>query len=438
MTTQKYALSRIISGQVVSNPSRRSVIGGLAAIPSLGLAAPSLAGATPKIVIIGGGFGGASAAMHMRKIAPHIDVTLIERNAVYTACPFSNLVIAGERDISRQIFQYKGLEKAGVTVIQDEAKMVNQTAKSIDLKNGSAVSFDRLILSPGIDFIWNQIEGYDQAASQALPHAWKAGSQTTLLKRQLTNLRDGGTVVMAIPPAPFRCPPGPYERASLIAHFLKTRKPKSKLLLLDAQDRFSKQPLFQEAWAEKYADIIERVPGSESGQVIRVDPKTKTLFTDFDEFKADVANVIPPQQAGKIAQIARVTDGSKWCPINAVTFESTLVPHIHIIGDATIAAPMPKSAFSANLQGKICAAQVALLLAGKAPIPTTLSNTCYSYAAPDDAFSVSGVYHNKSERFEPVPGAGGISPIGNFPDLRQAESLQALDWFNTITREAFG
>lgn len=385
------------------------------------------------IVIVGGGFAGASAAMQLRKFCA---VTLVEPNETYTACPFSNLVIAGYREFKHQVFSYHGLRAMGVNVVKDKSTAIDTLNKIIKLENGSDIPFDRVVLSPGISLNWNAIEGYDAAASQIMPHAWKAGEQTLLLRRQLEAMPDGGTVILSVPPAPFRCPPGPYERASLIAHYLKTRKPRSKILILDSQDKFSKMPLFEAGWAREYGDMIDRIPGSESGQVVRVDPKAMSVSTDFDTFKGDVINIIPPQKAGLIAQSSGAADGSGWCPINATTFESTIVPNIHVIGDATIAAPMPKSAFSANLQGKICALQIAMMLSGQDPIPTTLSNTCYSYLTPSQAFSVSGVYSNADGAFSSI--TGGTSPVVDLPSLRESEAWQAIDWFKAVTSEAFG
>jgi len=418
--------------------NRRHVLGGIGAMAATGIARPALARSKPKVVIVGGGFGGATAARHLKLIAPHIDVTLIEGQETYIACPFSNLVIAGERNISAQTFAYKKLETMGIKVIHSFAGSIETEARNVVVADNIKIPYDRLILSPGIDFYWNRIEGYNQKNSWIMPHAWKAGRHSELLRRFLVAMPDGGTVIISIPPPPFRCPPGPYERASLIAHYLKTHKPRSKILILDSQDKFSKQSLFEAGWKQEYGDMIERIPGSESGQVVRVDANNMTVSTDFDTFKGDVINLIPPQSAGKIAQRAGVTNLSVWCPINATSFESGYVPNIHVIGDATIASPMPKSAFSANLQGKVCAMQVALMLNDKPPMDTVLSNTCYSYLTPDQAFSVSGVYHHKNKDFSAVPGAGGTSPIGDHPALRAAEARQAEDWFKTITQEAFG
>jgi NADPH-dependent 2,4-dienoyl-CoA reductase/sulfur reductase-like enzyme len=271
-----------------------------------------------------------------------------------------------------------------------------------------------------------------------MPHAWRAGEQTMLLRRQLESMDDGGLVVMACPANPFRCPPGPYERASLIAYYLKTKKPKSKILLLDAKDAFSKQRLFQNAWKELYPNHLEWVSLSKGGKVTSVEPATKTLVTDFGRHQAAVANVIPPQKAARIAELAQVTDRTGWCPVDAMTFESKQQANVHVIGDAAIMGGMPKSAFSANAQAKVCAAAVAKLIAGLKPDEPRLINTCYSLVAPDYGISVAGVYQPKNGVLTDVPGAGGISPIDAPRSTREAEAIYANAWFTTIGSEVFG
>jgi NADPH-dependent 2,4-dienoyl-CoA reductase/sulfur reductase-like enzyme len=271
-----------------------------------------------------------------------------------------------------------------------------------------------------------------------MPHAWRAGEQTTLLRRQLEAMEDGGLVVMSAPANPFRCPPGPYERASLIAHYLKTKKPKSKLIVLDAKDAFSKQRLFQNAWKELYPNHLEWVSLSAGGKVTSVDPAANTLTTDFGRHEAKVANVIPPQKAGRIAELAGVTNQTGWCPINPVTFESTQAPGIHVVGDATIAGGMPKSAFTANSQAKVCAVAVAKMLAGEMPPQPKLINTCYSLVAPDYGISVAGVYRPVNGVLTDVEGAGGVSPADAPRDFRASEAVYAEAWFRTITSEVFG
>jgi NADPH-dependent 2,4-dienoyl-CoA reductase/sulfur reductase-like enzyme len=402
--------------------------------------APSVAqGAAPRVVVIGGGFAGASCARALRQSAPRIAVTLVEPNATFTACPFSNLVVAGLRELSTQQFAYDRVAAGGITVARTTATGVDPQARVVTLADGPRLSYDRLVLAPGIDIRWGALPGYDEAASAQMPHAWRAGEQTLLLRRQLEAMDDGGLVVIAAPANPFRCPPGPYERASLIAHYLKTAKPRSKLLVLDAKDTFSKQRLFQQAWSELYPGLLEWVPLSKGGNVTSVDAATRTLVTDFGRHEAKVANVIPPQKAGRIADVAGVADRTGWCPIDPVTFESKLQPRIHVIGDAAIAGAMPKSAFAANSQAKTCAAAVAQLLTGATPSAPKLINTCYSLVAPNYGISVAGVYQPSANgQLADVPGSGGVSPAEAPRATRAAEAVLAEAWFRTITSEVFG
>jgi hypothetical protein len=388
-----------------------------------GLAAPSIASAqtSGRVVVVGGGFGGATAARTLKALEPKLDVTLVEPNPVFTACPFSNNVLAALREISQQQFGYDGVKKAGVTVAQT-----------------SATAVDRLVLSPGIDIAWGALPGYDEAAAEKMPHAWKAGAQTMLLRQQLQAMEDGGLVVISSPANPFRCPPGPYERASLIAYWLKIWKPKSKLLILDSKDAFSKQRLFQNAWAQLFPGLIEWVSLSQGGKVTSVDPSTLTFVTDFGRHKAAVGNVIPPQKAGIIAQQAGVADRSGWCPVEPVAFESKLQPGIHVIGDSAIMGGMPKSAFAANAQAKVCAAAVVDLLAGRKPQDPILINTCYSLVSPDYGISIAGVYRPDKGVLADIPGAGGTSPLEVVGGFRGQEALYASSWFTTITSEVFG
>ena len=410
---------------------------GVAASTAL-LPLPARAQATAaRVVVVGGGFAGASCARALRQADARIAVTLVEANATFTACPFSNAVIGGLRELSAQQFTYERVAADGVVVARAMATAVD--ARSVTLADGAHLPYDRLVLAPGIDIRWDALPGYDEAAAAQMPHAWRAGEQTLLLRRQLEAMDDGGLVVISAPANPFRCPPGPYERASLIAHYLKTKKPKSKLMILDAKDAFSKQRLFQAAWAELYPGLLEWVPLSKGGAVTSVDAATRTLITDFGRHQAKVANVIPPQKAGRIADVAGVADGTGWCPIDPVTFESKLQPRIHVIGDAAIAGAMPKSAFAANSQAKTCAAAVARLLTGATPSAPKLINTCYSLVAPDYGISVAGVYQpSASGQLAEVPGSGGVSPAGAPRATRAAEALLAEAWFRTITDETFG
>jgi NADPH-dependent 2,4-dienoyl-CoA reductase/sulfur reductase-like enzyme len=401
---------------------------------------PSLASAqgAGRVVVIGGGFAGASCARAIRKLEPKITVTLVEPNSVFTACPFSNGVIAGLRNLLQQQFGYDGVRRDGVVVAQTAATAVDGAARSVTLADGNKLAYDRLVMAPGIDINWTALPGYTEPAAELMPHAWKAGAQTELLRRQLEAMEDGGVVIISAPDNPFRCPPGPYERASLIAHYLKTKKPRSKLIILDAKDTFSKQRLFQNAWAQLYPGLIEWVSFAQGGKVTSVDPASMTLVTDFARHKAAVANVIPPQTAGTIAVQAGVASRTGWCPVEPVAFESTQVPGIHVLGDAGIMGAMPKSAFSANAQAKVCAAAIVARLAGRDPAEPKLVNTCYSLVSPDYGITVAGVYRPDKGVLAEVPGSGGVSPLDADAGFRAREALYAEGWFRTITGEVFG
>ncbi len=419
-----------------TDPTRRLMVGALAAMGG-GLATPLLAqGAAPNVVVIGGGFGGATVARALR--AGGIAVTLVEPRATYVACPFSNAVIAGMRPMEAQLFGYDALRRDGITVIHAAATAVDAASRRVVLSDAVALPYDRLVLSPGVDLRYDAIPGYGEAASAAMPHAWEAGPQTLLLREKLAAMPDGGLVVMTVPANPYRCPPGPYERASLVAHFLKTRKPRSKLILLDAKDVFSKQRLFQAAWRELYPGHLEYVPLAGGGAVSSVEPASLTVATDFERYKVAVANVIPPQRAGRIAAAAGVTDRTGWCPVDPASFESRLQPNIHVVGDAAIGGAAPKSAFSANAQGKVCAAAILDLFAGREPTEPRLINTCYSLVAPDYGISIAGVYRPSNGLLVDIPGAGGTSPLDATRDVRALEATYAADWFRTVTGEVFG
>ncbi|HXE70256.1 MAG TPA: FCSD flavin-binding domain-containing protein [Hyphomicrobiaceae bacterium] len=418
--------------------NRRHFLASLGAVSVAHIGAPARAQAAPRVVVIGGGFAGATAARAIKGTDPRIGVSLVESNRTFTACPFSNLVIGGLRALPAQQFGYDKISASGIDIVFATATGVDVAARRVALEDGTSLGYDRLIVAPGIDIRWDGLPGYTEAVAAKMPHAWKAGEQTLLLRRQLEALEDGGVVVMSVPANPFRCPPGPYERASLIAHYLKTRKPKSKILILDAKDSFSKQRLFQEAWKQLYPDHLEWVALSNGGRVTSIDARTQTFITEFGEYKAAVANVIPPQKAGGAAALAGAVDQTGWCPIDPVTFESKRSPNVHVVGDATIAGGMPKSAFSANAQAKVCAAAVVDLLAGRAPAQPKLINTCYSLVAPDYGISIAGVYGPVNGVLTDVPGAGGVSPIEAPRAEREQEALFAEGWFNTITAEVFG
>lgn len=418
--------------------TRRTAVLGITAATAT-LARPSVlrAQSTGRVVVVGGGFGGAACARALKRAQGNLQVILIEPNAIFTSCPFSNEVIAGLRDIEAQQFGHDKLADEGVTVINQAVTAIEPRQRRVMTADGVALPFDRLVLSPGIDFHFEALPGYDEAASEKMPHAWKAGAQTLLLRRQLEAMDDGGTVAIAIPANPLRCPPAPYERASLIAHYLKTRKPRSKVLILDAKDNFSQQRLFERAWKELYGDMIERIGLSQGGRVTSVDPTTKTIVTEFGNYTPDVANVIPPQRAGHIAELAGATDATGWCPIDPVTFESKLVTHIHVIGDACLGGSIPKSASAASAQGKACAAAIVNLLAGRAPEAPRLTGVCYNTVAPGYGFSLAGNYQPKGDIFAEVEG-GATSPVDAPPELRAREAAEAERWFQTITADTFG
>jgi NADPH-dependent 2,4-dienoyl-CoA reductase/sulfur reductase-like enzyme len=327
-----------------------------------------------------------------------------------------------------------------VTVIAQAATRVDPQARTVVLADGTSLPYDRLVLSPGIDMRFDALEGYDEAAAEKMPHAWKAGAQTLLLRRQLEAMDDGGVVALAIPATPYRCPPAPYERASLIAHYLKTRKPRSKVLILDAKDTIPQQQLFEHAWKAFYPGMIERIALSQGGRVVSVEIATNTLVTEFGNYNPQVANVIPPQKAGNIAKLAGAADNTGWCPIDPATFASKLVPNIHVIGDAIIGGSVPKSASAARAEGKSCAAIVASLIAGTPPESPTFEGICYNTVAPGYAFFLSGTYHPRDDLFAEIPGSGFTSPLNGhgLDEVRKREADQAQAWFKTITVETFG
>ena len=412
--------------------TRRTMLASALALPAF---VHARAGAA-HVVVVGGGFGGATAARYLRERAPQVRVTLIEPAERFVTCPFSNLYLAGLRRWDSLVHGYDGLRAAGVEVIHARADDVDSTARTLRLSTGQLLRWDRLVLSPGVDMRWGALEGYDEAAAERAPHAWKAGPQTQLLRRQLEAMPDGGRFVMVIPDNPFRCPPGPYERAAMVAHYLKHHKPRSKVLLLDAKDSFSKQALFQQGWKALYGDMIEWVKQSDDGQVMRVDAARLEVETAFGtRHRADVLNVIPPQKAGLISARAGVTDASGWVPVKAESFESRQVAGIYALGDATIAAPMPKSGFAANTQGKVAAAAIAADLLGQEPPVAAYANTCYSLIGPGYGISVAGVYRAEGGRLVEPAGSGGVSPLDGSADYRAAEARYGEDWYAAISAD---
>ncbi len=400
---------------------------------------------TAKVVIIGGGAGGVIAAKYIRILDPTLEVTLIEQNLAYYTCFMSNELFNGERTIESIKFSYDGLEKYGINFVYDQAIDIDPVAKKVILQGGKKLDYDRLIVSPGIDFKWDSIEGYDEEVAKQIPHAWKAGAQSLILRQQLEEMEDGGTVMITVPEKPFRCPTAPYERASLIAEYLKRHKPNSNILIFDANQAFPKQDLFMEGWEQLYGfdtenTLIEWIPSDEAGKIVRVgNAKEKAIYVgEFeDEQKADVINIIPPQMAGKIAFKGGLADESGWCPVNLKTFESSLQKYIHVIGDACIATPMPKSAHAANSQAKVCAIAVVSALQGKEMPEPSYANTCYSVIGENVAVSFTAVYHLEEGKLQYVKGAGGFSPLEASAEDRKREVSYAHSWYNNITNEMF-
>lgn len=415
--------------------------GGLAALGAAGLGGfPGLAlGGRKKVVVIGGGAAGAVAAKQLRMADDGIDVTLIEADEHYHTCFMSNEVLGGGRELASIRHGYDGLADRGVQVVHARATGVDADARTVATDGGDSFGYDRLIVSPGISLQWDAIEGYDEAAAAAMPHAWTAGEQTALLRGQLEAMADGGTFLICPPGNPFRCPPGPYERICQVAHYFKTRKPKSKILVLDAKDKFSKMGLFTQGWERRYDGMITWVPGSETdGGLAAVDTGAMSVTTRFgDTHEGDVINVIPPQRAGEIALAAGLADDSGWCPVRLDTFESTQVPNVHVIGDASIATGLPKSGYAANSEAKVCAAAVAALLHGEEPGTPSYVNTCYSLIAPDYGISVAAVYRLAEDGSKIAKVAGGLTPSDASDELLAREVQYAYSWYNNIVADMF-
>jgi sulfide dehydrogenase [flavocytochrome c] flavoprotein subunit len=385
-----------------------------------------------RVVVVGGGYGGTIAAKYIRMADPGIEVVLVERNRQLVSCPFSNLYLGGLLpDLKLLTVGYDRLAaNHGVKVVHDAVTAIDTKAKTLTGATGT-LGYDRLVVSPGIDFRTEELEGYDPATTpDVMPHAWKAGPQTLLLRRQLEQMRDGGTVVISIPATPFRCPPGPYERTCMIAMYLKQNKPRSKIVVLDANpDIVSKAGLFRKGWAKHYAGMID-YRGAK--RVTAVNPREMTVSVEgLEEVKGDVINVIPPQRAGDIARIAGLTGPDKrWCPVNPTTFESTVARDVHVIGDACIAGAMPKSGYSANSEAKVCATNLVAAMGGRELTAMSGINTCYSQISATEAVSVAAVYTVKDGAIIAVPNSGGVSP-----DLSEAEAVYARSWLNNILVE---
>jgi len=390
-----------------------------------------------RVVVIGGGVGGATVAKYLAASATMIEVTLIEPKLRYTTCFFSNLYLAGLRSLESLTHGYETLaQRYGVNVVHDSVTAIDPVGKTVALEGGAKLPYDRVVLAPGIAFKYGTIEGYDETATQAMPHAWTAGPQTKLLRQQLESMEDGGVFVLVAPPDPFRCPPGPYERASLIAYYFKQYKPRAKILILDAKDSFFEQDVFQDGWNRHYPGMIEWLPGQFTGGIQAIDVKGRLLKTAGDTFKADVANVIPAQEAGQLAQEAGLADQSGWCPIDPMTFESKLQPGIHVIGDAAKAGNMAKSAFASNSQAKVCAFAILAALTGSERFAPHLFNTCFTFLASDDAVTSVISYRAEPEtiRINDI----FISKVGENAETRRKAVREADGWYAAFTHDVFG
>ena len=426
----------------MENLKRRNFIklGGISLIAGgAALGAPNIVlGATRKVVVIGGGAGGTIAAKYIKKADSSIDVTLIETNKTYHTCFMSNEVLGGNRKIETLRYEYEGLKKHGINVVHSSASAIDVDNKKVVTADGVTLGYDRLVVSPGISLKMDAIEGYDEESALVMPHGWKAGPQTSRLRQQLEDMNNGGVVIIAPPNNPFRCPPGPYERVSQIAYYLKQSKPKSKILILDAKDKFSKQSLFTQGWKARYDGMIDWVPGTDTGGgVTSVSAKEMIASTDFEDFKGDVINVIPPQEAGLIAQSSGLADRSGWCPVHLDTFESSIHKGIHVIGDACVATGMPKSAYAANSQGKVCAAAIVASLNDTQMATPSYVNTCYSLIAPDYGVSIAAVYRLSADRSKIASVSGGLTPTDASPEALRREVQYAYSWYDNIVADMF-
>ncbi len=424
--------------------ARRRVLksgGALAALAAAGCASidvnPPPGG---RVVVIGGGFGGATAANHLRQFAPEIEVVMVERSAAFVSCPLSNRVLAGTMQIGELTRSYDALQSVrGVKVLRDEALAIDPDKRVVTLARGGALRYDRVIVSPGIDFTWNEIPAMAKdpaGAVERVPHAWHAGAQTLLLRRQLEAMPDGGVFAMHIPLAPYRCPPGPYERVSQVAHYLWNNKRKSKILILDTNEAITSKPaLFTAAWKQYYPGMIEYRPNS---RLLDVDVPGRVARLEFENVKADVLNVIPPQKAAAIAErTGLITANARWCEVDFLTYESVKVKGVHVLGDSILAAPaMPKSGHMANQHAKVCAAAIVDLMRGRAPYGSPMvMNTCYSFLTELDTIRVSSVhrYDAAKRTMLTVPGSGGLSAAPN-----ALEGAYALQWAQNIWANMLG
>jgi len=417
--------------------NRRNFISASAGIAAT-MSSPMVFGASrPKVVVIGGGAGGATAARYIAKDSKGaIDVTLVEPTRSYYTCFFSNLYLGGFRDFDSIGHSYGKLASDfGINVVHDWAVDVDSSGKTVSLAGGGTLNYDKLILSPGIDFVDNSVPGWDLSSQNKMPHSYKAGSQTQLLNAQIENMRQGGTYCMVAPPNPYRCPPGPYERVSMVAHKLKKINPSAKILILEPKPKFSKQGLFEEGWNKHYSGMIEMIGPEMGGKGVEVRPASMEVIVDGEAEKVDVCNVIPAMKAGKIAELAGVTDGN-WAPTIAHTMQSRKNSDIHILGDAAAQGDMPKSGFSANSQAKVCAMAVRGQLTDSKVFPAKFSNTCWSLVDTNDGIKVGASYEATDEKIAKV--SGFVSKTGEDASVRKATYEESLGWYAGITSDMFG
>lgn len=396
------------------------------------------------VVILGGGIGGSTAAKYLRIVNPDLRITLIEQNREYITCPRSNDVVVGYHTLEEITFNHETIrDRYGIDVVIDRVVGVDMDRKQVRTSGGENIAYDKLVVSPGIDFRWEAIEGYNpKVAAEKIPHAWKAGEQTLMLQRQLQALPQGGTVLIASPPNPYRCPPGPYERASMLAEWFQTHNPRAKVLILDPKDRFTKDGPFKKGWERLYGygtdkSMIEWVSGSDGGRVLSVDPDRMTVEAENGYHRADLINIVPAQKAGKLAFDMGLTDSSGWCPVDAATFKSVQAEDVFVIGDASIAGAMPKSGYAANSQAKLVAHVIYAELNGKAPVHPTWSNTCYSLVGSEYGVSISDVFELRDGKIQKVPDSGAVSPITDNPAQPVLEAVYQKNWHRTFVKDVF-
>lgn len=385
-----------------------------------------------RVIVIGGGFAGASCALQLRELQPVLEVELIDPDDVYVTCPMSNAALVGIRTLDSLTVSRSGLERRGVRVIRDRVVAIEAGRRTVRLSGGAARSYDRLVFAAGIRFLWDRLPGYSEAVSTALPHAWQAGAQTRILSAQTAALRAGGVVAISVPAGPMRCPPGPFERASLMADYFKRTNPRAKVMIFDANNQFPKQDVFTSAWRDLYAGMIEWIPVVDGGAVERVDAAAMTLYSLRGALRADVINIIPPQAPAQLAAQSGLASEHGWCPIDPDGFESALVPNVHVIGDACIAGPMPKAASAANAQAKRCARAIVRALGGHEAVQQPLESVCYSSLTADRALSIHARFEVAGGKLQTIAGAA--------PDTAPsaAEAQRAALWYSAIVGDSFG